>query len=127
MVDEKYVILRTQHHVSKTDINANAIKVLTRLNQAKFQAYLVGGSVRDLLLRKAPKDFDVATNATPNQIKNLFRNARIIGRRFKLAHILFHRNVIEVATFRGHDNEDTEHLTNERGIVIRDNVYGTLE
>ena len=122
-----YVIPRSQHHVSKTDISPNALKVLNRLNSAGFQAYLVGGSVRDLMLSKAPKDFDVATNATPNQIKNLFRNARIIGRRFKLAHILYHREIIEVATFRGHEPVDDNQQTNDRGMLIRDNAYGTLE
>ncbi|KTC65151.1 poly(A) polymerase (plasmid) [Legionella adelaidensis] len=122
-----HIIPRTQHHISKTDISINALKVLNRLNSAGFEAYLVGGSVRDLLLRKAPKDFDVATNATPTQIKNLFRNARIIGRRFKLVHMLFHREIIEVATFRGHEPQDTLQLTNDKGMLIRDNVYGTLE
>lgn len=126
-VDPRYVIPRTQHHVSKTDISVNALKVLNRLNIAGFQAYLVGGSVRDLLLRKAPKDFDVATNATPNQIKNLFRNARIIGRRFKLVHILYQREIIEVATFRGHEATEEQQQTNHRGMLIRDNAYGTLE
>ena len=108
-------------------MSPNALAVLNRLNSGGFQAYLVGGSVRDLLLRKAPKDFDVATNATPNQIKKLFRNARIIGRRFKLVHILYHREIIEVATFRGHDAVDDNHQTNDSGMLIRDNVYGTLE
>jgi poly(A) polymerase len=126
-IANEHVVPRNQHHVSKTDISVNALKVLNRLNSAGFQAYLVGGSVRDLLLRKAPKDFDVATNATPSQIKNLFRNARIIGRRFKLAHILYHREVIEVATFRGHAEADTNLQTNDRGMLIRDNTYGTLE
>lgn len=101
--------------------------MLNRLNGASFQAFLVGGSVRDLLLNKSPKDFDVATNATPQQVKSLFRNARIIGRRFKLVHILYHREIIEVATFRGHEPVDDNHQTNARGMVIRDNVYGTLE
>lgn len=122
-----YTIPRSQHHVSKTDISPNAIKVLNRLQSAGFQAYLVGGSVRDLLLHKVPKDFDVATNATPNQIRNLFRNARIIGRRFKLAHILFYREIIEVATFRGHEPDDNDQQTNDQGMLIRDNSYGTLE
>ena len=131
-VESIYIIPRNQHHVSKTDISPNALKVLNRLNSSGFQAYLVGGSVRDLLLHKAPKDFDVATNATPNQIKNLFRNARIIGRRFKLVHILYHREIIEVATFRGaelvDDNQQTQLTqTNDRGMLIRDNAYGTLE
>lgn len=126
-MDLKHIIPRAHHHVSKTDISANALTVLNRLNRAGFQAYLVGGSVRDLLLHQTPKDFDVATNATPNQIKNLFRNARIIGRRFKLAHILYHREIIEVATFRGHEPVDDNQLTNDHGMLIRDNVYGTLE
>ncbi len=122
-----HIIPRNHHHLSKTDISLNALTVLNRLNSSGFQAYLVGGSVRDILLRKSPKDFDVSTNATPNQIKNLFRNARIIGRRFKLAHILYHREIIEVATFRGHDTVDASQQTNDRGMLIRDNVYGTLE
>jgi poly(A) polymerase len=126
-VDSSYIIPRNHHHVSKTDISVNALKVLNRLNSAGFQAYIVGGSVRDLLLHKAPKDFDVATNATPNQVRALFRNARIIGRRFKLVHILYHREIIEVATFRGHDSVDDDQITNDRGMLIRDNVYGTLE
>lgn len=130
-VDASYIIPRNQHNVSKTDISANALKVLNRLSSAGFQAYLVGGSVRDLLLGKAPKDFDVATNATPTQIKKLFRNARIIGRRFKLVHIIFHRDIIEVATFRGSEGEnetvEANQQTNERGMLVRDNVYGTID
>lgn len=126
-VDSKYIITRNHHPISKTDISPNALTVLNRLNGANFQAYLVGGSVRDLLLRHVPKDFDVATNAKPNQIKNLFRNARIIGRRFKLAHILYHREIIEVATFRGEDTQDANQQTNDKGMLIRDNAYGTLE
>jgi poly(A) polymerase len=105
----------------------NALKVANHLVNNGFEAYLVGGSVRDLLLHKAPKDFDVATNATPNEIKRLFKNGRIIGRRFKLVHIIFHREIIEVATFRGHDVLDPSQQTNERGMLIRDNTYGSLE
>lgn len=127
VINAKYIIQRKDHKVSKTDISDNAIKVLNKLNNAGFQAYLVGGSVRDLMLQKAPKDFDIATNATPTQIRNLFRNARIIGRRFKLAHIIYHREIIEVATFRGHEDTDENHKTNDKGMLIRDNVYGTLE
>lgn len=126
-VDSAYIIPRNKHSISKADISNNAIKVLNRLISAGFQAYLVGGSVRDLLLHKAPKDFDVATNATPTEIKNLFRNGRIIGRRFKLVHIIFHREIIEVATFRGHDAVDSSQQTNERGMLVRDNVYGSLD
>lgn len=101
--------------------------MLNRLNSGGFQAYIVGGSVRDLLLNKAPKDFDVATNATPNQVKSLFRNGRIIGRRFKLVHVLFHREIIEVATFRGHAALDESQQTNERGMLVRDNTFGSLD
>lgn len=126
-VDSNYIIPRNHHHVSKTDISANALKVLNRINSAGFQAYLVGGSVRDLLLHKAPKDFDIATNATPNQVRALFRNARIIGRRFKLVHILYHREIIEVATFRGNESVDNNQQTNDRGMLIRDNTFGTFE
>lgn len=130
-VDLSYVVPRNHHNLSKTDISTNALKVLNRLNSAGFQAYLVGGSVRDLLLSKVPKDFDIATNATPNEIRKLFRNARIIGRRFKLVHIIFHRDIIEVATFRGSDCElvdlNNNQQVNERGMLVRDNVYGTLD
>ncbi len=128
-IHSDYIIPRNQHHLSKTEISANALTVLNRLNGAGFDAYLVGGSVRDLLLRKNPKDFDVSTNATPNQIKKLFKNARIIGRRFKLVHILYHREIIEVATFRGSEtkNNHTEQRTNAEGMLVRDNVYGNLE
>lgn len=130
LIDPKFLVSCNHHHVSKTDISPNALKVLSRLHKAGFEAYVVGGSVRDLLLRKAPKDFDVATNATPNQIRDLFRNARIIGRRFKLAHILYHREIIEVTTFRGHGNDtfdENQKKTNDRGMLVRDNVYGSLE
>ena len=127
-VDLNYIIPRSHHNLSKTDISANALKVLNRLNSAEFQAYLVGGSVRDLLLGKVPKDFDIATNATPNEIRKLFRNARIIGRRFKLVHIIFHREIIEVATFRGSESDEIDSQeVNERGMLVRDNVYGTLD
>lgn len=126
-IHSDYIIPRNQHHLSKTEISANALTVLNRLNSAGFNAYLVGGSVRDLLLRKSPKDFDVATDATPQQVRKLFKNARIIGRRFKLVHILYHREIIEVATFRGGDTENTEQRTNDKGMLVRDNVFGSLE
>ncbi len=126
-IDARYIVPRNHHHVSKTEISPNALTVLNRLTSAGYQAYLVGGSVRDLLIRKSPKDFDVSTNATPSQIKRVFKNARIIGRRFKLAHILFHREIIEVATFRGQETTASEQQVNDRGMLIRDNAYGTLE
>ncbi|MBN9229703.1 MAG: poly(A) polymerase [Legionella sp. 40-6] len=126
-VEATFIVPRNKHCISKTDISSNALKVLNRLIGAGFQAYIVGGSVRDLLLSKAPKDFDVATNATPNQIKNLFRNGRIIGRRFKLVHILFHREIIEVATFRSHQAMDESQQMNERGMLVRDNAFGSMD
>lgn len=126
-INSTHIIPRARHCISKADISTNAIKVLNRLISSGFQAYLVGGSVRDLMLHKSPKDFDVATNATPNEIKNLFRNGRIIGRRFKLVHILFHREIIEVATFRGNDTLDSRQETNERGMLVRDNNFGSLD
>jgi len=95
--------------------------VLTRLVEAGYEAYLVGGGVRDLLLGKHPKDFDVSTNATPEEVKKLFRNCRLIGRRFRLAHIYFHGSTIEVSTFRAAPNE---HL--ESGMIRRDNVFGSI-
>lgn len=125
-IDPNFIIERAQHHVSKTDISANALLVMNKLAHAGFDAYLVGGSVRDLLLRKTPKDFDIVTNALPQEIKKLFKNARIIGRRFKLVHIVFYREIIEVSTYRGHHVENAEINKNERGMLIRDNVYGTL-
>lgn len=107
------VYQRQEHGISRKDISENALKVLYRLNKAGFDAYLVGGGVRDLLLNKQPKDFDIATNATPEEIKALFRNCRLVGRRFRLAHILFGRDIIEVATFRGH-HSDPQPLPKEK-------------
>lgn len=101
--------------------------MVNRLTEAGYEAYLVGGAIRDLLMKQTPKDFDIATNATPQQIKKLFRQARIIGRRFKLVHIPFHRDIIEVSTFRAHEPIHTNLQTNERGMLIEDNVYGSLE
>jgi poly(A) polymerase len=116
-----------QHLLKKKDIDPNAITVVERLTQAGYEAYVVGGAIRDLLMRQTPKDFDIATNATPQQIKKLFRQARIIGRRFKLVHIPFHRDIIEVSTFRSHEPIHTNLQTNAQGMLIEDNVYGTLE
>ena len=123
------IIARQDHNVSREQISENALKVLYRLHGAGFEAYLVGGGVRDLLLGGKPKDFDVATNATPEQIRQLFRNCRLIGRRFRLAHIMFGRDIIEVATFRGHHQENNKQLASqsEAGMLLRDNVYGTID
>jgi poly(A) polymerase len=105
-----------------------------RLNQGGYQAYLVGGGVRDILLGQQPKDFDIATDATPEQVKSLFRNSRIIGRRFRIVHVTFGREIIEVTTFRGsHDNASQGKKNNniskqaESGMLLRDNVYGSIE
>ncbi|MCL7461982.1 polynucleotide adenylyltransferase PcnB [Pseudomonas sp. NW5] len=127
------VLAASQHNLHREQISRNAVGVVERLQQAGYQAYLVGGCVRDLLLGITPKDFDVATSATPEQVRAEFRNARIIGRRFKLAHVHFGREIIEVATFRAHHPADEEQEDNnqsarhESGRILRDNVYGSQE
>ena len=105
-------------------LDPDALKIVKKLNKTGYEAYLVGGCIRDLLLGYAPKDFDIATNATPEQIQKLFKRSRIIGRRFKLVHIMFSaRKFIEVATFRSGRNNSTS----SKGMVLRDNFYGSLE
>jgi len=94
------IIARADHNISRSDISHNALRVLYRLKDAGFQAFLVGGGVRDVMLGRHPKDFDIATNALPDEVRALFRNCRLVGRRFRLAHVIFGREVIEVATFR---------------------------
>ena len=159
------VITRSEHSISRADISPNALKVLYRLKEAGYQGFLVGGAVRDLLLGLRPKDFDVATNALPEEVRRLFRNCRLIGRRFRLAHVFFGNEIIEVATFRaaaaperedaedpdaegGPENggegppdsaadepiaefsppSDSEHRAfDQRGRILRDNIYGTIE
>ncbi len=121
---------RAEHGVSRANISRNALKVLYRLKDAGHQAFLVGGGVRDLLLGLQPKDFDIATDARPEQVRALFSNGRLIGRRFRLAHIRFGRDLIEVATFRGttpSQGGDQEQVFHESGRIIADNVYGTVE
>ena len=118
-----------QHPVSHNLISENALKVLYRLHKSGYQAYLVGGGVRDIFIGQEPKDFDIATNAEPEEIKKLFHNCRLVGRRFRLAHILFGRDMIEVATFRGHHDEDQNQQTakqSDGGMLLRDNVYGSI-
>lgn len=122
-------IPRSEHSISRADISDGALNVLYGLKKAGFEAYLVGGGVRDLLLGREPKDFDVVTDAEPEEIKRTFRRARLIGRRFRLAHVRFGPEVIEVATFRGaiEDPHEDEHKS-VNGRIVRDNVYGkTLE
>ena len=122
------VIPRDQHNVSRKDISPNALRVLYRLREAGFAAYLVGGAVRDLLVGGHPKDYDVATDATPEQVKQQFRNCRLIGRRFRLAHVVFGREIIEVATFRANvDDGSGDRELHEGGRLLRDNVYGLIE
>lgn len=119
------IIPRPEHPVSRKNIHPDALKVMYRLARKGFTAYLVGGGVRDLILGRKPKDFDVSTNATPNQIKKLFRNCFLIGRRFRLAHIRFGDQIIETSTFRRcpePDDNDTSEL-----YVFRDNCYGSPE
>ncbi len=122
------IIPRDQHTISRRDISPNALRVLYRLREGGHHAYLVGGAVRDLLAGGHPKDFDVATDATPEQVKHLFRNCRLIGRRFRLAHVVFGREVIEVATFRANiDDGSGDRQLHEGGRLLRDNVYGSIE
>lgn len=126
------VIPREQHTISRKDISENALKVLYRLNKAGYEAYLVGGGVRDLLLGQKPKDFDVTTSATPEQVRKLFRNCRLVGRRFRLAHVMFGPEIIEVATFRGHHEagapaDRTTSQRGQNGMLLRDNIFGSIE
>jgi len=120
-------IPRSEHTVSRKHISPGALQVLSRLHDAGHRALLVGGGVRDLLLDGHPKDFDVATDATPEEIKNLFRTCRLIGRRFRLAHVRFGREIIEVATFRGEHDGAGDGKVQHDGRIVRDNVFGTLE
>ncbi len=106
-------------------ISVNALKVVQRLTEAGYEAYLVGGSVRDLILGRLPKDFDIATDAHPEDVYELFRNSRMIGRRFKIVHVRFGREIVEVATFRAvRGDEDPQ---TDSGMILRDNIYGTFE
>ncbi len=117
------IIPRSKHNISRKDISPNALKVLYRLHQKGYQAYLVGGGIRDLLLGLYPKDFDVATNATPEQVRAIFRNCRLIGRRFRLAHVFFGHETIEVATFR---KETLISSPEKTQLIVQDNEYGDL-
>ena len=128
-ITEPTIIARAEHSISRANISDAALKVLYTLRDAGFEAYLVGGGVRDLLLGQQPKDFDVSTSASPEEVKELFRSCRLIGRRFRLAHVRVGREIVEVATFRAppaQDTDDGDGLT-VNGRIVRDNVYGTLE
>jgi len=135
---ELRIVPREEHPISRRDIDPDALKVLYRLRQYEYTAYLVGGSVRDLLLGRRPKDFDIGTSAHPYQVKKLFRNCWIIGRRFRLAHVKFGQKVIEVATFRRQvaageevvqDGVPAPDPTTPEGehLIHRDNTFGTPE
>ena len=135
---EPIIVPRAEHPISRRDIDSDALKVLYRLQESGYAAYLVGGSVRDLLLSRRPKDFDIGTSAHPYQVKKLFRNCWIIGRRFRLAHVRFGLKAIEVATFRknipaGSESEPAEappspHATDATDLLIKhDNTFGTPE
>jgi len=121
------VIQVGKHKINQKHISQAALKTCDQLQKAGFQAYIVGGAVRDLLLNHPPKDFDVATNATPEQVHKVFRRSRIIGRRFRLVHVLWGHETIEVSTFRGHHLSDGDAETNDSGRIIRDNVFGSIE
>ena len=144
------IVPRAEHTISRRDVDPDALKVLYRLHEHHYIAYLVGGSVRDLLLGRRPKDFDIGTSAHPHQVKKLFRNCWIIGRRFRLAHVKFGAKTIEVATFRRHleaspitpeteaadatasvanaaPASDTPRRRADDHLIHRDNTYGTPE
>jgi poly(A) polymerase len=147
---EPTIVPRAEHTISRRDVDPDALKVLYRLHEHHYIAYLVGGSVRDLLLNRKPKDFDIGTSAHPHQVKKLFRNCWIIGRRFRLAHVKFGTKTIEVATFRRHvaasaitpETEIADVSSNDTAVaqdsgsprrraddhlIQRDNTYGTPE
>ena len=133
---EPTVVPRADHPISRSNISPAALKVLYRLKDGGYQSFLVGGAVRDLLIGREPKDFDIATNAHPDDVKRLFRNCRLIGRRFHLAHVRFGPEIIEVATFRAAHTEIDEdnsvdevgvRVLDERGRILRDNLYGTID
>ncbi|SMN11347.1 Poly(A) polymerase [uncultured Candidatus Thioglobus sp.] len=122
------IIPCSEHGLSPDKVNKNALKVLSHLNKSGYQAYLVGGCIRDALLGLKPKDFDVATDAHPEQVRKLFRNSRLIGKRFRLAHVYFSGEIIEVSTFRASHNAVTADARKAKGgRIIRDNVYGKLD
>jgi poly(A) polymerase len=126
-----HVLPKKQHGLSRDAIHPCALKVCEDLQHQGYQAFVVGGAVRDLLLGGKPKDYDVATDATPEEIRRLFRRSRIIGRRFKIVHVMCGRDTIEVTTFRSAGNpvgdEDDERETDEHGRLLSDNIFGNLE
>jgi poly(A) polymerase len=123
---EPRIVPRSEHPISRKDINPNALKVLYRLHNAGYKAYMVGGSVRDLILGRKPKDFDVGTDAKPNEIRRLFSNSRIIGRRFRLVHVYYHDgSTVEVSTFRREPDPEEQRGAPGELLITSDNTYGT--
>ncbi|MDH3745220.1 MAG: polynucleotide adenylyltransferase PcnB [Acidobacteriota bacterium] len=121
------VFSRSEHRLSRKKLDENAVKVLYRLHRAGHKAYLVGGGVRDVLLDRRPKDYDVATSARPQEVRRLFRNSRIIGRRFRLAHVYFHGGIVEVSTFRRSPDPDAQESGAGDLLITDDNVFGSPE
>lgn len=119
------IIPRSEHNISRKNINKNVLRILYTLKHNGYKSYLVGGGVRDLLLDRQPKDFDVVTNAYPDKIKKLFKHCYIIGRRFQLVHVHYGKDVVEVVTFRANHNHAKNH--SKEGMILRDNSYGTIE
>ena len=120
---EGVVVDRSEHSISRRRIPENVLKVLYRLHRSGYRAYLCGGSVRDLLMTRQPKDFDIATDAHPSEIRRLFRNSRIIGRRFRLVHVIFQDMIVEVSTFRREPERGTDE--NADLLVTDDNTFGS--
>ncbi|TDO95486.1 polynucleotide adenylyltransferase PcnB [Marinomonas balearica] len=142
IMESPLVIPKEKHSLTDNELSPNALKVLHRLNGAGYDAYLVGGCIRDHLIGITPKDFDVVTNATPEEVHSLFSNSRLIGRRFRLVHVTFGREIIEVSTFRANTtidssqapkHDENESLKNKdtarssHGIILRDNVWGSID
>lgn len=123
--DTPRVLQRAEHSISRKNIHVNALKVLYRLRKRGHLAYLVGGGVRDLLIDRVPKDYDIATDARPQQMKGLFRNSRIIGRRFRIAHVYFHGGIVEVATFRRDPDPEGQAGAPGQLLITDDNIFGT--
>ena len=124
--EEPRIVPRSDHPLSRRDINTNALKVLYRLHNAGYLAYMVGGSVRDLMLGRSPKDFDVGTDAKPNEIRRLFSNSRIIGRRFRLVHVYYHDgSTVEVSTFRRNPDPEEQRSAPGELLITSDNTYGS--
>ncbi len=115
------------HGIVHSDLSPGSLRVISKLQNAGFEAYLVGGGIRDLLLGRHPKDFDVATNAKPNEIQRLFKKSRIIGRRFQIVHVRIGPEIIEVTTFRGSAKNSQDQQANASGMLVRDNVFGTVD